>query len=83
MADLKELRKDIDSVDRVLVAYMKRRLEIVREIGAYKAERGIPIYDPAREEEKIKAVRKEAGEDADYCEAIFRAILAASKEEEA
>lgn len=81
MADIKELRRDIDSVDRVLVAYLCRRLEIVREIGAYKAERKLPVLDAAREEEKLKAVRVLAGGDAaDYCEAVFREILAASRE---
>ena len=81
MADLKELRKDIDSIDRVLVAYLSRRLEVVREIGKYKEERKLAVYDPAREEEKIKAIRAQAGgEAADYCEAVFRAVLQASRE---
>ena len=34
MADIKELRKDIDSVDRVLTAYLCRRLEIVRALAS-------------------------------------------------
>lgn len=83
MADLKELRKDIDSIDRVLVAYLGRRLEVVREIGAYKAERNLSVLDAAREEEKLKWVRKEAIEGAsDYCEAVFKAIFLASREAE-
>ena len=84
MADIKELRKDIDSIDKVLTAYLCRRLEVVRKIGEYKAERNLPVLDAAREEEKLKAIRAQAGEDAaDYCEAVFKAIMQASREAEA
>lgn len=83
MADIKELRKDIDSIDKVLTAYLCRRLEVVREIGKYKAERNLPVLDAAREEEKLKAIRTEAGEDAaDYCVAVFKTIMQASREAE-
>ena len=47
--DLAELRRDIDAVDQQLLKLLHDRVRLVLLVGEYKRERGIPVYDPARE----------------------------------
>ena len=55
--DLDELRKEIDAVDRQIVALFEKRMEISERIAAYKQKEGMPIRDEAREAEKIRQVQ--------------------------
>ena len=55
--DLNELRKEIDSVDREIVALFEKRLEISERIAACKQSVGKPVRDEAREAEKIQQVQ--------------------------
>jgi chorismate mutase/prephenate dehydratase len=43
-------REQISAIDGELVALLNRRLELVRELHAYKRARGYAMVDPAREE---------------------------------
>ena len=47
--DLKEMRDKIDAIDRQIVSLLNARYEVVREVGKWKLERGLPIYVPERE----------------------------------
>jgi chorismate mutase len=56
---LEELRKQIDELDRQLVALLSRRAETALEAGRLKVATSLPIYEPAREKliyENIRAV---------------------------
>ena len=55
--DLTELRKDIDAIDRELVWLLEKRLDVAAAVAAYKKAHGLPVHDPAREAEKLSAVR--------------------------
>lgn len=55
--DLDELRKEIDAVDRQIVALFEKRMEISERLAAYKQKEGMPIRDVAREAEKIHQVQ--------------------------
>ena len=81
MKDLNELRREIDGIDRELVKLFEKRMEVSAQIGAYKASRGMPVLDAAREEEKLAAVRALAssGKNADYVEQLFRDIFVISR----
>jgi chorismate mutase-like protein len=57
MADLEDLRRDIDRVDEVIVRLLNERARVVCEIGRLKKETGEPIYQPAREKNVIEHVR--------------------------
>ena len=46
---LDEARRTIDEVDRQMAGLFGRRMQAVAQIAAYKAERGLPIRDEARE----------------------------------
>lgn len=54
--DLKELRVEMDEIDKGLTALFQRRMELSAKIAAYKAEQGLAVTDPKREAEKLKAV---------------------------
>jgi len=57
MAELEDLRLDIDRVDEVIVRLLNERARVVCEIGRLKKETGEPIYQPAREKNVIEHVR--------------------------
>lgn len=49
-----ELRKEIDRIDREIIALFERRMDTAREIGCVKRENGIDIKNEGREEQ-VKA----------------------------
>ncbi|WP_162146885.1 chorismate mutase [Acholeplasma granularum] len=78
---LKELRKRIDQLDYDIVKLLELRFQVVKEIGAYKKEHQLPIYDPKREEEVLQS-KKELilnKEQWPYYEEIFKLIMDISK----
>ena len=82
--DLKESRNQIDCIDRKLVELFKERMELCAEIGRYKAEKGLPITDPAREREKLYEVSGMAGDGMQrYMAELYTAIFDISKAYEA
>ena len=63
MANLDELRKEIDAVDEQLVKLLEKRLDIVTKIGEYKIANNIPVIDRSRSELVIeKAVSRLSSE---------------------
>ena len=51
---LENARKIINEVDAEMAKLFEKRMEAVKAIAQYKAERGLPILDEAREEEVIR-----------------------------
>lgn len=54
------VRMNIDMIDRDLVRLLARRYLMVMRVGRIKAERGMPVHVPEREEELLAVVRQEA-----------------------
>lgn len=52
-AGIEALRKRIDEIDREILRRVTERVRIVLEIGEWKRERGVPVYDPERERRVI------------------------------
>ena len=50
MADRSRAREEIDRIDREIAALYEERMAAVDEIARFKRERGLPIYDPERED---------------------------------
>ena len=48
------LRERVNEVDQDLVRALNERASIVQEIVAMKAEAGVPLFDPKREEEILQ-----------------------------
>ena len=57
MRDLKELRVDIDRIDREMVALFEERMGIAKEAAEYKIATGKKILDKDRENQKLEAVK--------------------------
>jgi chorismate mutase/prephenate dehydratase len=57
MVDLLESRKKIDEIDRQIVELFENRMQLTTDIAEYKRSVGKPIYDAAREEEKLAALK--------------------------
>jgi chorismate mutase len=57
---LDEFRQEIDAVDKQIISLLAKRFEIVRKVGAYKAERNIPPLDQERWREVLLSKMKQA-----------------------
>lgn len=78
--ELKEIRAEIDSIDRELVALLERRMDAAALVAAYKKQTGMAIYDPGREAEKLASVAARCrAETAELIPPVFEAIMAASR----
>jgi len=53
---LEQVRHDIDNLDIRILFLLKRRLELSLEAARAKAESGLPVYDPKREEQLASRV---------------------------
>ncbi|WP_282166642.1 bifunctional chorismate mutase/prephenate dehydrogenase [Shewanella japonica] len=60
--DLENLRELIDGVDKQLLNLLRKRLDLVAQVGTVKHAAGVPIYAPQREASMLAKRRKEASE---------------------
>ena len=81
MADLTELRRQIDEIDAQIVELYEKRMDISGQVAQYKIENGRKVFDKAREEEKIRAVKALAHNDFNSCgvEELFEQIMSMSR----
>lgn len=54
MDTLEQARREIDEVDAQLASLFERRMHAVAAVAAYKHDHGLPIHDPAREEQVLE-----------------------------
>lgn len=54
MNELEQCRKEIDEIDRELLALFERRMDVAVRVANYKKENNLPIYDEERESKIIK-----------------------------
>ncbi|AQS37573.1 chorismate mutase [Shewanella psychrophila] len=59
-SDLENLRGLIDGVDQQLIHLLRKRLDLVAQVGAVKHGAGLPIYAPQREAAMLAKRRDEA-----------------------
>ena len=78
--DLAALRGEIDRADGDIQTLFERRMALCGEIAAYKKERALPVFDAAREEEKLRAAAARAAAGlAEYDAELFRVLMALSR----
>ena len=63
MEELQSLRNEIDVIDRQMVELFRRRMDVTRRVGEYKAARGIPVLDQERERQVLQNKGELAGEE--------------------
>ena len=78
--DLKECRQEIDKINAEMLRLFVRRMEISEEVAKNKAERGLPIFNNAREREilgDMTAASPEIFEN--YVKTFFTVLMDLSK----
>ncbi len=71
MKDLEELRKEIDVIDRQLVALFEQRMEVVTGGAEYKLAHGLPVLNAGREQRVLEKCVSLL-ENKDYSDAVTR-----------
>lgn len=80
--ELRQARDLIDDLDRDIVRLVGRRQELVRRVKHTKDEKELPVRDPAREREVLRARRTWAAEDGldpDAVARIFEGLMAMAR----
>ena len=78
--ELKELREQIDAIDRELVELFKARMQISAKVAEYKRENGMAVLDPSRERALLSKVSELSGEEfEEYTSTLYSSILDLSR----
>lgn len=79
--DLDELRRAIDAVDQKILKLLHERVRLVMQVGEYKRERGLPVYDPERERALLERLCRGAEPplNADTVRRIFERLVDESR----
>lgn len=56
--DIAEWRKKIDDMDEEIVRLISERASAAKAIGAMKVNSDLPVYEPKREQEVIRHVKR-------------------------
>ncbi len=56
MKDLKDIRVEIDAIDREIVSLYEKRMGLASEVAEYKIANNKNVYDKKREDEKLKTL---------------------------
>ena len=81
--DLQSLRIKIDEIDDAIVDLFQKRMDISAEVALYKIKNNLPVFDPAREQQKLQEISgkvKEGRED--YITALYSLIFKLSRAEQ-
>ena len=73
--DMKTAREKIDQIDRQLLPLFIERMKTAGEIGKYKSENSLPVYDPERERSLLWKIAEEAGETFEESSLILYATI--------
>ena len=79
------LRDRIMACDRELIAVLRRRLDLVREIGDLKSRLGVPVTDPGREAAVVRRAAELAraeGLDEELVRSLIWSIMSAARSEQ-
>ena len=78
--ELKDLREEIDGIDRELTELFAKRMDISAEIAEYKRKNGMPILDADRERELLDRIAELSGEELrEYSVELYEKIMELSK----
>ncbi|MCL2031939.1 MAG: chorismate mutase [Methanomassiliicoccaceae archaeon] len=80
---LDELRSGIKETDLEILCLMKKRLDLAKEVGLCKIEKGLEIIEPSVEEAVVgryRAFAEDNGMNPEYAEDICRILIRESVE---
>lgn len=80
MTELEVFREEINTIDRDLTDLLLSRLATCQEIGRYKIEAGLPVFNAEREQQVLDKVATRAGDAyGDNVREIYKTIMTESK----
>ena len=81
MTDLKQLRDEIDAIDRQIVELFEKRMDVSQHVAEYKISTGKKVFDRAREVSKIDTVKSLTHNEFNRhgIEELFQQIMAMSR----
>lgn len=81
MKDINECRQKIDEIDTQIIRLLEKRMNVAIDIGKYKAENNLPIYNENREKIVLQKVSSKVENVAfkQYIEKIYIEIMNESK----
>jgi chorismate mutase/prephenate dehydrogenase len=81
-AHLRELRDEIDEIDREIVELLAKRLRLVMKVGEFKRAHDLAIYDPDRERDLLARVAKHAPAplEPEMAQRIFQCVIQESRD---
>lgn len=81
MPDLQGLRKQIDEIDDAMVALFEKRMSIAEQVANYKIETGKPVFDEAREQEKLQSLGEKTHTSFNCCgiQQLYQQIMSISR----
>lgn len=57
---IEDLRARIDAIDETILGLLAERVRVVIDVGEYKRERGLPVYDAERERSILERISRAA-----------------------
>lgn len=84
MKELQDIRRELDAVDTDIVRLFEKRMELSREVAAYKLAHEMPVLDDSREKAVLLS-RTAMLKDSCWTESLhelFTCILALSRAEQ-
>lgn len=80
MAELYELRQDIDKIDRQILSLFAERTQVAEAIAEYKRVNNLKIYDRNRERQKVADAASQVPEDLHtYAQVLMELLMEASR----
>lgn len=81
MSELKELRNEIDKIDKELLSLFLRRMDVCGKVADYKRRNDMAVFDPIREAQLLEAKKNmlSSPEMADEVYEFFNAIMTISR----
>lgn len=81
MSELDNYRKEIDTIDKELIALFEKRMDISAKVGDYKKKNSLPIFNGKREEEIIeKNIMKLNNKNySNFAQSFFKNIMELSR----
>ena len=81
VVDLNESRDKIDNIDKQIAALFEERMKVATDVAAYKRSTGKKVFDPEREENKLRALRELTDDEFNKIgiEDLFRQIMSISR----
>ena len=85
MRELKEVRLELDQVDRQIVALFERRMTLGLEVARCKAQAGLAVLDPQREKQVLESRAAFLRDPAwrPQLETLYQTLMALSREAQA